>query len=127
MSPDLLSDATETELVRTTRTVVGDGVRSVTYFTPDYVEQLYLRDDLEPDADVAGFADTERLGFRSQTDYDDSELGEYTFTIRVFDHGYLTRVIHDDHGVFVTTDPLTRDHFEELAAALHEELRALAD
>ena len=127
MSPDLLSDATETELVRTTRTVVGDGVRSVTYFTPDDVEQLYLRDDLEPDADVAGFADTERLGFRSQTDYDDSELGEYTFTIRVFDHGYLTRVIHDDHGVFVTTDPLTRDRFEELAAALHEELRALAD
>ena len=127
MSPDLLSDATETELVRTTRTVVGDGVRSVTYFTPDDVEQLYLRDDLEPDADVAGFADTERLGFRSQTDYDDSELGEYTFTIRVFDHGYLTRVIHDDHGIFVTTDPLTRDRFEELAAALHEELRALAD
>ncbi|MFC6952934.1 DUF7522 family protein [Halorubellus litoreus] len=127
MSSDLLSDATETELVRTTRAVVGDGVRSVTYFTPDDVDQLYLRDDLEPDADVAGFADTERLGFRSQTDYDDSELGDYTFTIRVFDHGYLTRVIHDDHGVFVTTDPLTRDRFEELAAALHEELRALDD
>jgi len=127
MSTNLLSDETETQLVRTARTVVGDGIRSVTYFTPDDVAQLYLRDDLEADADVAGFADTERLGFRSQTDYDDSELGDYNFTIRVFDHGYLTRVIHDDHGIFVTTDPLTRDRFEELAAALHEELRAIAD
>jgi hypothetical protein len=127
MSTDLLDDETETQLVRTARTVVGDGIRSVTYFTPGEVGQLYLRDDLESDADVAGFADTERLGFRSQTDYDDSELGDYNFTIRVFDDGYLTRVIHDDHGVFVTTDPLTRDRFEELAAALHEELRALAD
>lgn len=127
MATNLLSDETETQLVRTARTVVGDSIRSVTYFTPEDVEQLYLRDDLEGDADVAGFADTERLGFRSQTDYDDSELGDYNFTIRVFDHGYLTRVIHDDHGIFVTTDPLTRDRFEELAAALHEELRAIAD
>jgi hypothetical protein len=127
MSTNSLTQETETQLVRTARTVVGDGIRSVTYFTPDEVAQLYLRDDLEADADVAGFADTERLGFRSQTDYDDSELGDYNFTIRVFDDGYLTRVIHDDHGIFVTTDPLTRDRFEELAAALHEELRAIAD
>jgi hypothetical protein len=127
MATTLLSDETGTQLVRTARTVVGDGVRSVTYFTPDDVEQLYLRDGLEADADVAGFADTECLGFRSQTDYDDSELGDYNFTIRVFDDGYLTRVIHDDHGVFVTTDPITRDRFEELAAALHEELSAIAN
>jgi hypothetical protein len=127
MSTNSLTQETETQLVRTARTVVGDGIRSVTYFTPDEVAQLYLRDDLEADADVAGFADTERLGFRSQTDYDDSELGDYNFNIRVFDDGYLTRVIHDDHGIFVTTDPLTRDRFEELAAALHEELRAIAD
>jgi len=127
MSTNPLSDETETQLVRTARTVVGDGIRSVTYFTPDDVEQPYLRDDLAADADVAGFADTERLGFRSQTDYDDSELGDYDCTIRVFDHGYLTRVIHDDHGIFVTTDPITRDRFEELATALHEELRTIAN
>jgi hypothetical protein len=127
MSSTALSDATETELVRTTRTVVGDGVRSVTYFTPDVVDQLYLREDLEADADVAGFAETERLGFRSRTDYADSELGDYQFTVRAFDHGYLTRVIQGGHGVFVTTDPMSRDRFEELAAALGEELAAVDD
>jgi len=125
MSTQTLSERTETKLVRTTRATVGDVVRSVTYFTPDDVEQLYLRDDLEADADVAGFADTERRGFRSQTDYADSELGDYQFTIRVFDAGYLTRIIEDDHGVFVTTDQITRDRFEDLATALQEELRNL--
>lgn len=113
-----LSDATREELVRTSRTVVGDEVRSVTYFTDSEVEQLYLRSDLEGAADLVGFADTERLGFRSRTDYRETELGAYRFTIRVFDQGYFTRVIEGEHGVFVTTDPIVRDRFEELAAAL---------
>ena len=56
-----------------------------------------------------------------------SALRNVEDAIRAFEDGYLTRVIHDDHGIFVTTDPLTRDRFEELAAALHEELRAIAD
>ena len=41
--------------------------------------------DLEADADLVGFADTERLDFRAQTDYNDSELGSCRFAIRVFD------------------------------------------
>jgi hypothetical protein len=122
-----LSEDTKTQLVSTSRTVVGDEIRSVTYFTPDEFEQLYLRKDLEAEADLAGFADTERLGFRSQTDYADSELGDYQFNIRVFEHGYLTRVIEGDHGLFVTTDPLSRDRFEELAAAISAELAAFDD
>jgi hypothetical protein len=54
--------------------------------------------DLEADADLVGFADTERLDFRAQTDYNDSELGSCRFAIRVFD---------GDHGIFVTTDPMS--------------------
>lgn len=127
MSTQVLPDAKETTLVRATRTVVGDEVRSVTYFTPEKVSQLYLRDDLEASADLTGFADTERRGFHTQTDYNTSELGDYHFTIRVFEHGYLTRVIEGEHGVFVTTDPLTRDRFEDLAAALRTELASLED
>jgi hypothetical protein len=111
------------ELISAARTVVGDELRSVTYFTGDDVEQVYLRGDLEADADIVGFADTERLGFRSQTDYRGTELGSYRFTIRAFDHGYLTRVIVGGHGVFVTTDPVPRDRFEELATALRETLQ----
>ena len=118
MSSDSLTEELETELRSAARTVVGDELRSLTYFTEGTVEQLYLRNDLEADADLVGFADTERLGFRSQMDYAGTELGEYQFTIRVFEHGYLTRVIVGDRGVFVTTDELARDRFEELAAAM---------
>lgn len=106
------------QLVSSCRTSVGDEIRSITYFTEDHEEQLYLRDDLESDADLVGFADNERLGFRSQSVYQSTELGEYQFTIRVFDHGYLTRVIVGDHGAFVTTDPMEIDRFKELAAAV---------
>lgn len=123
MSTRSLPDELEEVLVSTVRTTVGDELRSVTYFTEATVEQVYLRGDLESNADLVGFADTERLGFRSQTDYGNTELGSYLFTIRVFEHGYLTRVIVGNHGVFVTTDPMARDRFEELATALRETLR----
>jgi hypothetical protein len=111
-------EATASELVSACRTAVGEELRSVTYFTEDEAEQLYLRDDLEADADLVGFADNERLGFRSRSTYRGSELGDYQFTIRVFEHGYLTRVIRDDDGAFVTTDPMAIDRFEELAATV---------
>jgi hypothetical protein len=123
MATTALREEVRDELVRTARTVVGDELRSLTHFTEDTVDQLYLRSDLDPEANLTGFAETERLGFRSQWDYGASELGDYHFTIRVFDHGYLTRVIVGDHGVFVTTDPLARTRFEELAAAIKGVLR----
>ncbi|MFC3478250.1 DUF7522 family protein [Halobacterium litoreum] len=107
------------ELVAACRTTVGDDLRSVVYFDASHEEQLYLRSDLEADADLVGFADNERLGFRSQRIYEDTELGDYQYTIRAFDFGYLTRVIEDGHGAFVTTDELPTDRFDELAAAVH--------
>ncbi len=111
------------KLVTAARTTLGDELRSIVYFTEDAVEQLYLRNDLEQTADLVGFADNERLGFRSQTAYENTQLGEYRFTIRVFEHGYLTRVIVGDRGVWVTTDEMQIDRFEELASALAAVLR----
>ncbi|AHG02972.1 hypothetical protein HALDL1_04680 [Halobacterium sp. DL1] len=115
-------DELASELVSASRTTVGDSLRSITYFTEDQEEQLYLRSDLEPDADLVGFADNERLGFRSQAVYDDTELGAYQFTIRVFERGFLTRVIAGDHGSFVTTDEMPTEEFEELASAVRSVL-----
>lgn len=122
MSQDSVPDDLADELVRASRTTVGDRLRSVTYFDASIEEQLYLRSDLSADAQLTGFADNERLGFRSQSLYGDSELGEYQFTIRVFDRGYLTRVIVDNHGTFVTTDELPLARFEELANAIRATL-----
>lgn len=118
MAESNLSEDRREELVRAARTSVGDELRSVTYFTEDTIEQLYLRDGLDRTADLVGFAENERLGFRSQTTYTGTQLGEYQFTIRVFEHGFLTRVIVGDHGVWVTTDAMQIDRFEELATVL---------
>ncbi|MEY7850350.1 hypothetical protein AB7C87_14260 [Natrarchaeobius sp. A-rgal3] len=106
------------ELIGGCRTTVGDELRSITYFTEDGVEQLYLRSDLEQTADLVGFADHERLGFRSQSAYRNTQLGGYGATIRMFENGYLTRVIRGDHGVWVTTDDLSMERFEELSSVL---------
>lgn len=128
MVPRLLSSMSDDQslaaaLERAARTAIGDELRSLTYFDEETQEQLYLRDDLEADADLEGFVETERLGFRSQGDYGDSELGEYRFTIRSFEYGYLTRVIEDGHGAFVTTGEMSVQRFGDLAAALRSVLR----
>lgn len=120
MSADSLAEFQE-ELRRTCRTTVGDELRSVTYFTEADEVKVYIREDLEWGEDV-GFVDRERQGFRSQLVYDESELGEYRATVRMFEAGYLTRVLAGDHGAFVTTDRMSIERFEELAAALREEL-----
>lgn len=54
------------------------------------------------------------------------ELRSVMYTVRAYEHGYLMRVIEGDHGVFITTDQLVRDRFEELAVALRRSLRDLA-
>lgn len=106
------------ELISVCRTTVGDELRSITYFTEDDVEQVYLRSDLERTADLVGFAEHERMGFRSQSAYRNTQLGAYGATIRMFEYGFLTRVIEGDHGVWVTTDSMDIDRFEELSSAL---------
>lgn len=122
-----LPEGVAEELVGSCRTTVGDRLRSVTYFEAGGERQLYLRDDLSADADLVGFADNERLGFHSQSLYADSELGAYRFTIRVFERGYLTRVIAGDRGAFVTTDELSVDRFDELGSAVSAVLADATD
>jgi hypothetical protein len=111
------------ELVSICRTAVGDELRSITYFTEHEVEQLYLRSDLDRTADLIGFAEVERNGFRADGLYRNTQLGEYQATVRMFEHGYLTRVIEDDQGVWVTTDSMSMDRFEELSDALETTLK----
>ena len=120
----LLADEAAERIVTTARTAVGDSCRSVTYFTRDDYEQLYLRGDLERDADMTSFIGHEWREFKTtQEAYRGSELGEYRYTIRVFDNGYLIRITNDREGVFVTTDGLTIRDFNELATALGEVMR----
>ena len=121
------SDELADELISVCRTAIGDELRSITYFTEDDYEQLYLREDLERDADLDRFVANERLGFRSQETYGESELGAYEFTIRVFEWGYITRVLSDDHGVYVTTDPLNMNEFKEVATAVETVLESLEE
>lgn len=115
------------ELVSISRTVVGDELRSVTYFTEDDVEQLYLRSDLNRTADLVGFAELERTGFRADDLYKGTQLGEYRATIRMFEHGYLTRVTENGHGVWVTTDTMSMERFEELSSAIEAALKSDID
>lgn len=120
----MVDDDVVDKIVSACRTAIGDETRSVTHFTAESIDQLYLREDLERTADLAGFAEVERLGFRAQTDYKRTELGEYQFTIRVFEEGYLLRVIEGDEGVFITTDTMSRDRFEDVAASVRPILRS---
>ena len=121
----LLDDDVADRVVTTARTAVGDSLRSVTYFSRDDYEQLYLRGDLERDADLGTFVGHEwREWETTQTAYAGSELGAHEYTIRVFENGFLIRVAVDRGGVFVTTDGLKLKDFEELAGALREVLDA---
>jgi hypothetical protein len=121
MSDRLLPEQAREHLITTCRTVAGDSLRSITYFSrTDYV-QAYLREDLARDADLETFVGSEWQDYNvTQDAYRDSELGEYRYTIRVFENGFLVRVTTEDHGVFVTTDGITLRDFDELATAVTE-------
>ena len=119
MSSQLLSEEFADELVTTARTATGDSLRSVTYFTRSDFDQLYLRNDLEQDADLNTFVGHEWRGYReTHNAYQNSELGQYQFTVRAFENGYLLRVAADRRGVLITTDGLSMQSYEEIAEAL---------
>ena len=125
MDGDRIDSTLSDEILSICRTVVGDELRSITYVTEDAVEQVYLRSDLDRTADLVGFAEVERNGFRADGLYRDSQLGEYQATIRMFEDGYLTRVIEGGHGVWVTTDSMSMERFEELSNALETALGSI--
>lgn len=106
-------------LRRAARTAAGERLRSVTYFTPEEHEQVYLRSDLDADANVAGFVEQARDGFRANDAYVGTELGSYRYTIRRFERGSVVRVTTEQEGVFATAEGLTVERTEEIASALH--------
>ena len=123
MESELLSDEQADHIVTTARTATGDSLRSVTYFTRSDFDQLYLREDLERDADLNTFVGHEWRGYReTQNAYQNSELGAYKFTVRAFENGYLLRVASDRKGVLITTDGLSMSSYEEIAEALQRML-----
>ncbi len=64
MTRNILSEDLADAIVTTARTATGDSLRSVTYFTRANFEQLYLRDDLEQDADLNDFVGHEWQGYK---------------------------------------------------------------
>jgi hypothetical protein len=116
---DLLPEEARGHLATTCRTAAGDSVRSVIYFSRTDYQQVYLRGDLERDADLDTFVGSEWQDFNiTQNAYQGSELGDYRYTIRVFENGFLIRVTTTNHGVIITTDNVTLRDFEELATAV---------
>jgi len=128
MSQTIIDSEFADEIVTTARTATGDSLRSVTYFTRANFEQLYLREDLEQDADLNDFVGHEWQGYKqTENDYQDSELGEYKFTVRAFENGYLLRVTSDRSGVLITTDGLSMNSYEEIAEAIGRMLEDQSD
>jgi len=124
MASQLLPEGITDTIVRLCRTGLGDHLRSVTYFTRDDYEQLYLREDLSQDADLMTFIGNEWYGFQvTEESYQETELGRYKYTIRVFENGYLVRFTTGHDGVFLTSDGLTTRRFDEVTAALRAVLK----
>ncbi|WP_265110145.1 DUF7522 family protein [Halosolutus halophilus] len=122
----LTSDAVD-RFVTTCLDSVGEELRSVTCFTRDDFEQVYLREGLERNADLDTFIGNEWCGFKvTQAANEGSELGAYRYTIRVFENGNRLRVTSEREGVFVTTDDLTLEEFADLASVLGDELERRA-
>jgi len=121
MTEQPLTEARADQLKTACRSAVGDSTRSVTYFDATNYMQVYLRGDLEQDADLMSFIGHEWHDYKTTTDaYAGSELGSYRYTIRVFDNGFLVRVGVGDSGVFVTTDGLKLKDFDSLVATIAE-------
>jgi len=123
MSQTIIDEEFADNIVTTARTATGDSLRSVTYFTRANFEQLYLRGDLEQDADLNDFVGHEWQGYKqTENAYQESELGEYRFTVRAFENGYLLRVTSERAGVLITTDGLSMNSYEEIAEAIERML-----
>lgn len=126
MQSTLLSQSAADALVKVSRDLAGERLRSVTYFTKDDFDQLYIRSDLERGADLTTFIGLEwRESDITENAYKGTELGEHIYTLRCFENGYLLRFASDRDGVFVTVDGLSLEGFEELAIALESTLESI--
>lgn len=121
----MLSEDAVDRLVETCTDIASESLRSIVCFSEDDFEQVFLRDYLSADADIQSFVENEREGFQRIPTHEGSELGQYEYTIRRFEGGYLVRVLSQDHGVFVTTNQLPIERYDELAAAIEREIETV--
>jgi hypothetical protein len=116
--------------VRVARTSLGDTLRSVVYFTPGAFDVLYVRSDLYDSPETAREAkrrlvEFEQVGFaelpvRTTLGRENgrSSIGDYAFTVRFHEDGFVVRVLQDGAGVLLTADSMDVNAFEEAASAV---------
>jgi hypothetical protein len=117
-------------VVSAARTSLGDTLRSVLYFTPSEFDVLYVRQDLYRSTAAvreakAPLVEIEEVGFAeapirtaiSRTEAA-SSIGNYEFTVRFHDDGFVLRVIVGDVGVLLTTDDMDVNAFEDAVGAI---------
>jgi hypothetical protein len=117
-------------IVSAVRTSLGDSLRSVVYFTPSKFDVLYVRSDLSDspggnrerraqlvDIETVGFAEVPVRSAVSAAG-ERSSIGDYGFTVRFHDEGFVVRVLQDDAGVLFTTDGMDVNAFEDAATAV---------
>jgi hypothetical protein len=117
-------------LVSATRTSLGDTLRSVVYFTPSAFDVLYVRSDLYDSRAAARerksrLVEFERTGFEERPERSAiarsaarSDIGEYRFTVRFHENGFVVRVLGDGIGVLFTTDAMDVSAFREAVSAV---------
>ncbi|MFC4540555.1 hypothetical protein ACFO5R_01280 [Halosolutus amylolyticus] len=131
-----VTDDLADSLVTASRTSLGDTLRSVVYFTPSEFDVLYVRQDLyDSPTDSRGvksqLVDFELVGFaeapvRSSLSIADGDrgIGQYEFTVRFHEDGFVVRKLVGNVGVLLTADSMDVTAFEEAAHAIE---RLLSD
>jgi hypothetical protein len=117
-------------IVSAVRTSLGDSLRSVVYFTPSEFDVLYVRQDLYEspaaaresksrlvDFEVSGFGEAQ-VRTAVAAEREPSSIGEYEFTVRFHEDGFVVRVLGGDAGVLFTTDAMDVNAFEDAETAV---------
>ncbi|MEF8774527.1 MAG: hypothetical protein V5A23_04855 [Halobacteriales archaeon] len=53
-------------------------------------------------------------------DHPESNIGEYEFTVRFHEEGFVIRMLGGDAGVLLTTDDMDVDAFEDAYSAIEQ-------
>ncbi|MFA9417195.1 hypothetical protein [Natrinema sp. HArc-T2] len=125
-----LNDEQATGIISAARTSLGDTLRSVIYFTPSAFDILYLRQDLygsRADArdaksqlvefEQAGFSEVPVRTAIARRE-SDSDIGDYEFTVRFHENGFVVRVLQREVGILLTIDSMDVNAFEDAAVAI---------
>jgi hypothetical protein len=124
-----ITPETADSVVSAVRTSVGDTLRSVVYFTPSAFDVLYVRQDLYESDEAAREAkgrlvELEQVGFAERPvrtaiarERDRAGIGDYGFTVRFHENGFVVRLIEEDAGVLLTADRMDVTAFREATTA----------